>query len=266
MNKMGLKIVSTAHLVLHETNDPKRSLNVQKSILNKKLFTNPILVAKLPGSKKYVVLDGANRTTALRELNIPFALVQDFDYKKQDLDLQTWWHLLEEKDFSFWLKTFSSFLVFKPGNNISNTNLFSSSAKVYLVNKKKIFVAMLKGTVSARLNVLNNLVDCYRGKFQYSRLKDYKNGDAVDRGTLLVFPHLKKDDIVQVAKNGLFIPSGISRHVVNGRALHVNLPLAVLQQPGDLLSKQKFLDQHVEKKVFNREYRWYDDSVCLFDE
>ena len=97
MNVYNLRIVKTSDLILHETSDHKRSLFVQKSIEHKNIFTNPILVTK--NRNKYIVLDGANRTTALREMGVNFALVQDFDYLSERLNLQTWCHILEEKKF-----------------------------------------------------------------------------------------------------------------------------------------------------------------------
>lgn len=262
----GLKIVSTANLILHETNDPKRSLAIQKSIKRRGLFTNPILVTKLPRSSKYIVLDGANRTIALRELDIPYALVQEYDYKSHNIGLQTWLHNIEEKSFAYWQNIFEKLIHLSEVKNVKTISIGDPKACIYIVHGKKIYSGLLGKTLEQRLEILNNFVDSYRGKYVYSRVEDYKNGTSIKNGVLLIFPQFTPKDILQVVKKGLYIPSGISRHVVKRRALHINVPLEILQKKGDIKAKQKWLESHVDTIIAERGFRCYDGSVCLFDE
>ena len=269
MLKLDLKIVPTASLALHETNDPQRSIRVQKSIKKKGIFTNPILVARLPEIGKYAVLDGANRTSALREMKAPYALVQDFDYQDKNVVLETWRHVLKEKSFNHWLKRFSHLIGFQVCGKMAFSSILGKSPKLHLIDKDKIYCGIIKGGLKRRLDILNGIVNLYRGKYKYERAKDfqdYQDNAEGNHGISLVFPYFSKKSILKITKEKLFIPSGISRHVVQKRVLHFDLPFSILKTKGSLRKKQESLNFHMRKKLEQGKYRCYDGSVCLFDE
>src|SRR3990172_164351 len=69
-----LRILPIDHLLLHEEHDAQRSQPLGARLAADGVLRNPPVVAPLPGEDRFVVLDGANRVTALAVLNIPHIL------------------------------------------------------------------------------------------------------------------------------------------------------------------------------------------------
>ncbi len=63
------------------------------------LFSNPPIVAPLnDGTHRYMVLDGANRITALRQLDYPHVIAQIVNPDDPGVSLQSWNHVVWELD------------------------------------------------------------------------------------------------------------------------------------------------------------------------
>src|SRR5689334_6961777 len=90
-----LRIVPLADLVEHEYNDVQRTAPLAERLKAEGLLKNPPIVAQLGDEAgRYVVLDGANRTTALHMLGYPHVLVQVVDYDGPAVSLSTWHHVV----------------------------------------------------------------------------------------------------------------------------------------------------------------------------
>jgi len=93
-----LRIVPTARLLLHEECDPERVERLGRLLGADGMLRNPPIAAPLEDGT-YVVLDGANRVTALRHLGVPDQVVQVVDYDDPGVQLDTWAHLLRDDGF-----------------------------------------------------------------------------------------------------------------------------------------------------------------------
>ena len=94
-----LRIVPSPDLVPHEWHDDQRSKPLVERLRASGVLRNPPMVTPLPdGSGRYMVLDGANRTSALTHMGIPHALVQVVEADSPGLDLHTWNHVLWDWD------------------------------------------------------------------------------------------------------------------------------------------------------------------------
>ncbi len=224
-----LKIVPVKNLVLHEDADQKRiSRYVKLFKLSGKLIDPPV-VSPLTGGK-FLVLDGANRTSVFKALGISHIAVQVVDYFSNEVNLSSWNHLICHQDF------------------VSQ-------------NKKKIIFK------KNQLAKMSQFVRQYNGKYQINRL-DYANPARIKKEygsacCLVVFPKFTKSDIVKFAKNNQHIPSGITRHLVNGRVLNLNLRLSFLKSKDPLASKQKKLDALIKQKLNKHNIRHYVESVNI---
>src|SRR5512135_401724 len=89
-----LRIVSVSDLVLHEEYDAQRSQLMTAHLQSDGILKNPPVVAPINGDQRYVVLDGANRVTALQLLGFSHSLVQVVNCEDQDLILDSWYHLV----------------------------------------------------------------------------------------------------------------------------------------------------------------------------
>jgi ParB-like nuclease domain. len=93
-----LRLVPIEALILHEHADEKRVARLQARLQADGYLKNPPIVAPIPNRDEFVVLDGANRTSAVRRAGYPHILVQVVDYKSEQVRLNTWNHLVTGRD------------------------------------------------------------------------------------------------------------------------------------------------------------------------
>src|SRR5207245_9397287 len=87
---------------------------------------------------------------------------------------------------------------------------------------------------SAPPGLLVELVGLYAGT-DASHRSDREDLKALraehGQGTLVIFPPIDKGDILRLVAGGGRLPAGITRHLVSGRVLRLNVPLEWLQSP-----------------------------------
>jgi ParB-like chromosome segregation protein Spo0J len=88
-----LRFVEVERLVPHEQHDEQRSQPLVAVMRSDGVLRNPPVVAPLDDGR-FVVLDGANRSTAARLAGLPHLVVQVVDYYNPDLRLSIWNHAL----------------------------------------------------------------------------------------------------------------------------------------------------------------------------
>jgi len=90
-----LKILPLEGLILHEDHDLKRTLPLVAKLRAQGILRNPPIVMPLTdGSGRYMVLDGANRVTSLREMEFPHIVAQVVESNNPNVNLQTWNHVV----------------------------------------------------------------------------------------------------------------------------------------------------------------------------
>ena len=90
-----LKILPLDRLILHEDHDMQRTLPLVEKLRAQGILRNPPIVMPLTdGSGRYMVLDGANRVTSLRELEFPHIVAQVVEASNPHVNLQTWNHIV----------------------------------------------------------------------------------------------------------------------------------------------------------------------------
>ncbi|MGE5263921.1 MAG: hypothetical protein ACM3S0_11110, partial [Acidobacteriota bacterium] len=90
--ELTLRIVSLSDVLLHEAVEGRRVERLISHLTSDWLLKNPPIVAQFDG--KFIVLDGATRTTALKRIACRDILVQIVDYDSPAIVLETWNHLL----------------------------------------------------------------------------------------------------------------------------------------------------------------------------
>jgi hypothetical protein len=91
VNFPNLTIVPSENLVIHEKHDHQRTTPLIRGMKSTKIIRNPPIVAPLEdGTGRYMVLDGANRTMAIKIMGIPHIIVQVIDPTDQGLRLHSW--------------------------------------------------------------------------------------------------------------------------------------------------------------------------------
>ncbi|MCI0714428.1 MAG: hypothetical protein L0154_30010, partial [Chloroflexi bacterium] len=84
---------------------------------------------------------------------------------------------------------------------------------------------------------------------------------------LVVFPHYEPAEILVAARDNEPLPPGISRHVIQGRAMRLNYPLDDMRTPYKTLAqKNQELAEWVLERIDKRSMRFYAESTYVFDE
>ncbi len=270
-----LRIVDIRDLVLHEDCEERRIRRLQKIIAADGYLKNPPIVAPLPtgGAERYVVLDGANRVSALRQLNVPHILVQVVHYDEVGLD--TWNHLvtgMDHQEFFSLLRAIPG-LATRPVDLLTARDLLAARRIMAYVVFRDGAVCALSGadlSLQAHAELLNRVVDTYKGTALIFRLKTDDISQQLDYyediTALIVFPAFAPADIVTLATNHAKLPTGITRHIIPNRALRCNLPLSTLQGDRSTEAKNVWLHDHIKTKLSRKEIRYYQESTFLFDE
>jgi hypothetical protein len=269
-----LRILPVSSLLLHEQHDTQRSEPLAMRLATDGILRNPPIVAPIPGEPRFVVLDGANRVTALQSMGIPHVVAQVVDYEDEDLFLDTWYHLVSDLSREEFHRAIGAL----PDVSLQASDLIQARAELarrealaYMVYPDgDVFTVQVAGDLHLRAARLNDIVDIYktRGKI-YRANTDYVDKllpyyDAVT--VLVVFPRYQPAEIIELARIGARLPAGITRHVIPRRALRLNFPLSVLRDNWPLIEKNGYLKDWLKGKMANRQARFYQESTFLFDE
>ena len=90
-----LEILPVDKLILHEHHDAQRTPPIIRGIEESAVLRNPPIVVPFEDDTgRYMVLDGANRTTALQEMGVPHTVAQIVQADDPGLDLNPWNHVV----------------------------------------------------------------------------------------------------------------------------------------------------------------------------
>ena len=269
-----LRVLPVSSLLLHEQHDAQRSERLAMRLNADGVLRNPPIVAPVPGESRFVVLDGANRVTALTSMGIPHVVAQVVEYEDDELILDTWYHLVSDLPREDFHRAIDSL----PGVSLVPSDLIGARAELarrealaYLVYPNAdVFTVKVDGDLHLRAARLNDIVDIYK-----TRGKIYRaNTDHVEKllpyydavTALVVFPCYQPAEIIELARVGARLPAGIMRHVIPRRALRLNFPLSVLRDDWPLIEKNGYLKDWLKEKMSNKTARFYQESTFLFDE
>lgn len=279
-----LRVVPIALLVEHEYNDVQRTEPLAKRLQAEGLLKNPPIVTPIededaPGperDRRYVVLDGANRTTALGMLGYEHCLVQVVRYEPPHVTLSTWHHLITGIDRD----AFTAQINAIEGLACRGTDLLRARAGLarrdylaYIIcADARVYAAAARGPTTLHEDnaLLNAMVDTYKEKGGLYRASTEDLLDArrlyPDLTALVIFPRYEPSEVMALARDGELLPTGLTRHLIQGRALRLNFPLALLRSGDSLEATNARLAEWLRNKMAGKEVRYYAESTYLFDE
>lgn len=265
MRLPDLRIVPSAALRLHEECDPERVARLARRLAAEGVLRNPPVVAPL-GDDTYVVLDGANRVTALQQSGIPHQVVQVVDYDDPAVVLDVWAHLLADDA--------ETVRAAGPWETLAaddlRARLTAGELACGLLTRAGAFGLPGRADLAERVGAMTAVVAAYKGRQTIYRVqpadldalaREYGRADA-----LVVFPRLSKADVRAIARLAQKLPTGISRHVIPLRALRVNADLALLHGPEPTAVKQARLDEAIRSRLLEHRVRHYPEPTVLYDE
>jgi len=275
-----LMIVPTRSVVPHERYEAQRSMPLVARLRQEGILKNPPLVAPIPDEERFVILDGTNRAMAIAALDYPHMLVQVINYEEPRLILDTWFHLVSEMPRDQFLARMHEI----DGLRIEQAELLHARAElarreagayVIVPNAEssgvgQVYVLYVGNDLHRRADILNDLVNVYlvdghiyrANTDHFNELLNYYD----DVTALIVFPRYEPSEIVELARVGAYLPPGITRHVIPGRALRVNFPISILAESQPIEEKNEWLQEWLRNRLASNSIRYYQESTYLFDE
>lgn len=271
----NLQFLKIDSVIIHEWHDEQRTPPLIEKIREGGLFRNPPIVTPLKdGSGRFMVLDGANRVTALRSMGFPDILVQVVESNHPGLHLENWNHVLWEMDPKVLLGEIRGIPDVNPVlmEDQGQPNIMDDCglALVQIPKGKKFTLCTNAQELVVKVALLNRIVDCYkdRSKLDRTMARDIHELEDVytDLSGLIIFPQFKIQDVLVLAGQGYLLPTGITRFTVSPRALHVNYPLFELAADKPLDEKNEALQRWVQKRINKKGVRYYAEATFLYDE
>jgi len=270
--EITLRIVRVDDILLHEGQDSNVVRKLADRLQQDRILRNPPIVTNAEGH--YIVLDGATRTGAFKQLGICHILVQVVDYAARNICLDSWHHLIQNMQPSE-LLTHIEMLAGITAERVdvkqAEHELTLHQALCYIMLRNGATYAV-RGAQELETSVsqLNQIVGIYEGKAEVYRAVttqlDILLREYPDLAMLIVFPRFSPFQVTRLALNGTKLPMGITRHLIGGRAIGVNIPLERLLSDESLEDKNAWLNKWLMQKIHERKVRFYQEPVFVFDE
>jgi L-serine kinase (ATP) / ParB family transcriptional regulator, heme-responsive regulator len=271
-----LAFLAIDNLIFHEKHDNQRTIPLIERIRKSGFFRNPPIVAPLnDGSQRYMMLDGANRMSALQAMGFPHILVQVVEPDDPGLKLENWNHVVWEmatKDLLTSLNDIPSINLVPSVDEDVKPDLWKDCglALVQTYKGDTYTVCTPAKELERRVHLLNSIVDCYKDtcKLDRTMARDISSLDEIypNLGCLVTFPQFEISQILELAGKGCLLPTGITRFTVSPRALHVNYPLYELATDKTLEEKNADLKAWIQRRIESKGVRYYAEATFLYDE
>jgi hypothetical protein len=275
-NLPQLAFIPVECLIIHEWHDRQRTPPLIQRLRASGIFRNPPIVSPLPDeSGRYIVLDGANRTTALQMMGCPHALVQIVQTDDPRLKLENWNHVvwgIEPIEFLRHFQDLQEIDLIQSSDGIPEPDLWGECglALVELPGNKPYTICTSCCELLKRVDQLNAIVDCYKSRAHldrtYERRIEPLEGIYPDLSGLVVFPQFEVKDVMSLAGEGYRLPTGITRFTVSPRALHLNYSLEELAADRPVEEKNAALQAWIQDRIARKGVRYYAEATVLFDE
>ncbi|MGH9390966.1 MAG: hypothetical protein ACRD1Z_15220, partial [Vicinamibacteria bacterium] len=232
---------------------------------------NPPIVASLPGSGRFLLLDGANRVSALQNLDIPHLIVQVEPFENPKLEVRHWNHVVRDIEARELLRKAREI----PGLSVREGRPEDSAEEGFLASvttgEDRALHLVDRGSLADRVEHLHAVVDVYyRGEARLDRV-NHADVAALRQhhphfGALVSFPDFAKSEVRAVAEGGHLLPSGVTRILVPRRVLGFNLRLPLLKSSLPLEEKRRWLAEEMRHKVAEHKVRYYQEPTFVFDD
>ncbi|HEY2982108.1 MAG TPA: hypothetical protein VGJ22_13070 [Anaerolineales bacterium] len=268
-----LKILPLNRLILHEDHDRQRTLPLLKRLRAQGILRNPPVVMPLADrSQRYMVLDGANRVTALQEMDFPHIVAQVVEAGQTQVGLQTWNHVV----WGMSARTLLAHIRKVPGVTLKRVDAARSvpaptGPMIHIrLADGALYLAHLPAGLIGQVRALHGIVNCYKQRASLDRtsqtlINSFRRIYS-DLTALIIFPRFDITTVLRLAGKKSVLPTGITRFTVSPRALHINYPLHELSSGKTLADKEAYLEEWLRDRVKEKGMRYYAEATFLFDE
>jgi L-serine kinase (ATP) / ParB family transcriptional regulator, heme-responsive regulator len=252
-----LRVVPLESIRRHEEIDPLRVERLVGRIEAEGVQVNPMVCSLAPDGE-LILLDGATRTESLQKIGLEHAVVQMVE--RETVTLEAWHHVVRgcEPDELVAAVGERPDLILSEDEGTPGIHLKEGGSRL-----------VLGEGVSANAT-LSSMVGSYVGKWRVSRVADpgieAVNWSFPDWSAVVEFPTLSLDDVMKAAITDDLLPAGVTRFLVDERALLLNAPLELLAGNQSIEAKQDALDELIADRAQDGRVRRYEETVYIFDE
>ncbi len=269
---LPLRVVPMDKVVPHEHFDQKRVDRLAGRLEEDgKLGNPPVVVESEDG--RYIVLDGATRTTAMKQLGYKHGIVQVIS-TEDGLGLHTWYHVICQIEVDALLKLLQRL----PNIAMEATEIDKAADEMFeygglcyvqTIDNQVFLVHPAQGV--NRLEALNQFTEAY---IEAGHVDRTLNGNILslkneykDLAAVVIFPEYTVNQVMQATlSSGRLFPAGITRFIIPGRILRLNADLTVLKSDRSLREKNRWLHEQLVEKQGKGGIRYYGEPVYLLDE
>jgi hypothetical protein len=260
-----LQLIEVSNVLPHEKSDVQRSQPLIERIRHAQFFTNPPVVASI-SDNNFVLMDGANRHNSLKYLGFKHILVQVADYNTEFIELGVWQHVVsdwESNHFVQQLEHIDGIEIRDGWDSKAVAQVLLREGPVYGIHAKVDSIVERNFTLCQVVETYHHHATLYRTPLTDPTHIWSLYPSAV---ALVMFPTYEPQNIIDAATNQAYLPPGVSRHIIHGRALRLNYPMEKLREDLPLEQKNEYLQQWVRTKLANRSVRYYAEATYQFDE
>ncbi len=267
---LPLRVIATERLIPHEAHDDRRVTALAARMAHEHVLRNPPIVT--PSDESFVLLDGATRAEALRRSGLDHLVVQVVD--PADLRLDTWSHALRHTAFETVTSTVGAgdglTLRTCPADDAVDSLIELGGVAALIDPDREQAAIVLAETGLNRFAAAETVTRAYGAIADVSRtlVRDLESAidEFPDMAAFVVFPHFSVEQVLLAARSGRLLPAGVTRFIVPGRVLHLDIELDWLRSADSIEQKNRELHERLRARHLDGEIRYYSEPVYLLDE
>lgn len=245
-----LELVDIDQICFHEPVEPARLERTCHAIRQEGLLRHPIIATTLL-EDRYLVLDGAHRAHSLQQLGCKKISLQIME--ESEISFEAWDHLLPG---GLWLEQLQQSSSIRWVSDVLSD---PPVAEVVYFDQTRFWIYPEQSQQNSwnRLKLWHSIVKVYN---QYHSVTRFPQGQICfpDSNYILFrYPTLNLAKIKDIVLAGQMVPAGVTRCIVQGRLLNLQVPLSLLNSA---LSTKEW-NQFCEKKL--NQLRLYTESIYL---
>jgi len=267
----NLRVVPIDHVSTHEHYDPARVSDLAAQLRCDDTLVNPVIAVEW--KDLYVVLDGATRVAAFRQLGYPHIIAQIISQYDEGLKLRMWNHVVcgpTEYALLRHLQGVSTCILTTNSQQAAQSALHACDTLCSIVFNDGQHYLVHPSPGENHVRALNALVAAYTEVGSIIRTVSTDLGtvrsEVPELTALVLFPQWELLDVVRGAVGGQIMPAGITRFIVPGRVLRLHADLPRLRAHEPIENKNAWLDSLLTEKWESRGVRYYQEPVILLDE
>jgi phosphoglycerate dehydrogenase-like enzyme len=268
---LPLRVVALDRVVPHEDTDPNRVKRLASRLQADSILRDPPVV--MAAKEYYVVLDGATRTEALRQLALPHVVVQ-VQESEDDVDLHAWYHVIQKMESSelvALLDDLAEVSLESIDSESAADRMFEYGGLCYIHTIEGQAYIVYSASGVNRLDALNELSKTYIQAGRVDRtLKDdifTLQYEYPEMCALVVYPEFSVGQVLHATlDSGRTFPAGITRFLIPGRILRMNIGLDLLESDKSLQEKNRLLHEILLEKQSQSRIRYYGEAVYVLND